>query len=297
MLELIKKCPVCSAEKFSVFLEGKDYFLSGENFSIQMCGSCGFKFTNPRPNLDNVLKYYESEKYISHQAVKTDLVTRIYKAARFFAIRQKYSIIISFSKGTRYLDIGCGTAELLRYCAKRGLTVKGIEPNEKPRNFAQMNYSLEVEGDLTAVKGKGESFNCISFWHVLEHLPSLSQSLNDIKSILEPQGVVIIAVPNAASWDAGYYQKFWAAYDLPRHLYHFSEETLKKLIESHGFEIVAMKPQKLDAFYISLLSEEYKTGKRNYCKALFNGLRSNLMAKRKSCGYSSLIIIIKRKNP
>jgi len=296
MLEFIKECPVCSGNRFSVFLEGKDFFLTKEHFTIQICDKCGFKFTNPRPDNKSILKYYESDKYVSHDAKKADFTTTIYRIARYYAIRKKHSIIKSCSPGKRLLDIGCGTAELLNYCRKKGMEVKGVEPNEKAREFARKNHSLCVLGSLDEVKKTTEKFDCISLWHVFEHLPSLDQTLNDVASILENGGVVIIAVPNSESWDARHYQKFWAAYDLPRHLYHFSEITLKRLVENHGFFITETKPQKLDAFYISLLSEEYKTGKRSFFKAVINGMRSNFLAGRRSCGYSSTIFVIKRKN-
>lgn len=295
MQELLKECPVCSGSDFSSFLEGKDYFLSRECFSIQSCNHCGFKFTNPRPDFDHASKYYETEKYISHNAKDGGLIAAVYRIARFFAIRKKFSIIQSLSPGRRLLDVGCGTAELLNYCRKNGMDVKGVEPNARARDFAKQNYSIEVFQKLNDLKEEERKFDCISLWHVLEHLPSLAQSLKDIDDLLQPMGVLIIAVPNAESWDAGHYGKFWAAYDLPRHLYHFSESSLRRLLENHSFEIVEKIPQKLDAYYISLLSEQYKSGSRNLVKATINGLRSNFNACKRKHGYSSIIFAIRRK--
>lgn len=295
MQEIITACPVCLSSDFTMFLEGKDYFLSGEDFNIQSCNSCGFKFTNPRPFSSQMEKYYHSEKYISHNAHNGGLFEIIYSAVRFFSVRKKYSMIHSVSPGNRFLDVGCGTAELLHYCKKRGMEVMGVEPGENARNFAIEQYALPIMEKIEDLNGSSSQFDCISLWHVLEHLPDLSQSMIEIKHLLQPAGILIIAVPNVESWDATYYNKFWAAYDLPRHLYHFTAHSLKLLMENHNLEIIKMLPQKLDAFYISLLSEQYKTGRKNIVKAFINGIKSNYLASKGNFSYSSNIFIIRRK--
>jgi 2-polyprenyl-3-methyl-5-hydroxy-6-metoxy-1,4-benzoquinol methylase len=296
MQEVLTQCPVCSGSDFSTFLEGKDYFLSNESFVIQSCKECGFKFTNPRPDSNSIISYYDSEKYISHNAKNGGLTTTIYRLARYFSIRNKYAIIKSHSPGKRILDIGCGTAELLNYCQKKRMEVHGVEPNEKAREFAKTKYSLNIVGNLNELKEKGEKFDCICLWHVLEHLPSLTQSLEDISCLLQIEGIIIIAVPNSESWDAKHYKKFWAAYDLPRHLYHFSEKSIIRLLKNHALGIIKTIPQKLDAFYISLLSERYKSGHGNFFMALLQGIISNFRAWEKRDAYSSTIFVIKMEN-
>jgi hypothetical protein len=116
-----------------------------------------------------------------------------------------------------------------------------------------------------------------------------------VKTLLKPNGVFIVAVPNSNSWDAQHYGKFWAAYDVPRHLYHFTDVTLKKLVSKHGFTIMKLLPQKLDAFYVSMLSEKYRTGKTNYLKSVILGLWSNVQAGKQKRGYSSQIFVLSLK--
>ena len=131
-------------------------------------------------------------------------------------------------------------------------------------------------------------------WHVLEHVPNLEEYLVALKRLLKPTGTILIAVPNFKSFDANYYGRFWAAYDVPRHIWHFSKVTIKKLFSEKEMNLVKVLPMKFDSFYVSLLSEKYKTGKMNFIKAFFVGLKSNLCAK-KSKEYSSHIYVIKNK--
>jgi len=295
-MDFIERCPVCGNENLYDFLNGNDYFLSHENFTIQQCVSCGFKFTNPYPAKNNIGKYYNSEQYISHNSQKVNITTLAYKTARYFAIRKKFSIIKRFSKGNRLLDIGCGTGELLNYCFKNGFIVNGIEPNQKARQFAIESYRLNVSEDLKVENILEEKFDCITLWHVLEHFSHPTEELSDITSLLNPEGILIIAVPNCNSWDAIHYKQYWAAYDLPRHLSHFTYQTLKFFVEKNNFTLVEYLPQKLDAFYISLLSEKYMTGRKNFLKAIFRGLQSNYYGKQPEFNHSSIIFILTRKN-
>ena len=297
MIDLLNKCPICGNNKFSEFLQGKDYFLSGENFNIQQCNTCGFRFTNPRPSQSCIGKFYDSEQYISHDSQKQNITTLAYRVARYFAIRQKFSIIKKYSKGKNLLDIGCGTGELLYYCSKNGYQVQGIEPNLKARKFASEKYDLKISEDLYSEFLANNSFDCITLWHVLEHVDQPIETLNQISKLLTPGGTLIIAVPNSNSWDAIHYKNYWAAYDLPRHLSHFTHQTLKYFIEQNKYSLIKCLPQKLDAFYISLLSEKYRTGRKNFYKAIFNGLKSNFFSRRTEYYHSSIIFILTPKIP
>ena len=295
MAETILKCPVCEKTGFTIFLEVQDYFLSGEGFSIQKCDACGFKFVNPRPDIADIGRYYQSDEYISHDSKSSSLISRVYKIARLFSIRKKYSTVKEYIHSGRILDIGCGTGEFLKYCKSNGLESTGIEPNGKAREFASLVNEISVFKELTELTGNGHSYNCISMWHVLEHVHDLNETLEMVKGLLASDGVFIVAVPNCNSWDAGKYGKFWAAYDVPRHLYHFTGDTLKNLAANHGFEIRKTIPQKLDAFYVSMLSEKYRRGKNNYFKSVIWGFWSNFQAKKQGRGHSSQIFVLSAK--
>lgn len=297
MTEEIHKCPVCKNAGFSRFLEIKDYFLTKECFSIVKCDICGFKFINPRPDKFEIERYYQSDEYISHDAKKANFISRLYKLARVFSIHIKYNTVKKYGQAGKVLDIGCGTGEFLRYCRSKGFEVSGVEPNDKARGFAQKENSIPVTKALTDVNDGGHSFNCITMWHVLEHVHDLNETLEMVKERLKVQGVFIIAVPNCNSWDAQKYGQFWAGYDVPRHLYHFTDSTLKILASNHGFEIHKSVPQKLDSYYVSMLSEKYRAGRNNYFKALIFGFWSNLMARKKGRGHSSQIFILSLKKP
>ena len=295
MGEIITSCPVCTKGIFSEYLKVNDHFLSREEFVIQECNNCGFRFVNPRPGPEEIGPYYQSEEYISHGAKKQDLMSRVYRLARIFSIRTKFGIVKKYCRSGKILDIGCGTGEFLGYCRKQGYEVSGVEPNERARSFAESENKIPVAEQLKAYKEKQGSYACITMWHVLEHVHELNLTMESIRELLAPDGVFIAAVPNCNSWDASKYGAYWAAYDVPRHLYHFTSKTLNDLASRNGFEVVKILPQKMDAYYVSMLSEKYLNGKVNYLKALFYGLWSNFSAKKEERGNSSLIFVLKRK--
>lgn len=290
----IRNCPVCSGNEFEVILSGKDFFLTGDPFNIDCCLTCGLKFTNPIPKIDLLPKYYESDNYISHSQSKNGLQNRIYYHVKNFAIRSKIRMIKKYKSRGSLIDIGCGTGDFLREIQKRSFLTMGVEPNLKARTTAKEMNKLTVVDKIEKVPG-GAKFDVITLWHVLEHIYDLKTKLFQIKKMLKEDGILIIAVPNSSSFDAKYYKKFWAAYDLPRHLYHFEKTSMESIAKNFDFEILKVKPMIFDAFYVSLLSEKYKAGKSNFIKAFLIGLISNILALIDQDNYSSLIFILKTK--
>ena len=295
MQEKIVKCPICNQGSFSLFLKTGDYFLTREEFIIQQCDGCGFKFVNPRPDKGEIGRYYQSEEYISHDAKKANLFSRIYKLARVHAIKGKYGIVAGHAHAGKILDIGCGTGEFLHYCKSRGLEVTGVEPNDKAREYARKVNGIEVFNELGEAGISNPTYGCITMWHVLEHVSLLNERMQEVKRVLKDDGVLFIAVPNRISFDATHYGEFWAAFDVPRHLYHFTPETMGELIKKHGFAIVSFLPMKFDSFYVSMLSEKYKNGSSNLLKALYTGLKSNIKANSRRHDHSSMIYVIRKK--
>jgi 2-polyprenyl-3-methyl-5-hydroxy-6-metoxy-1,4-benzoquinol methylase len=289
-METLKTCPVCNNTSFKEFLSGKDFFLTGKDFSIVECCSCGFRFTNPRPEENHISSYYDSPDYIAHDAASSSAVQVLYTAVRKIALRGKCSLIKKYSSGKNLLDIGCGTGEFLNYCSKKGFSAIGIEPNEKARKYATGTLGVKVFDIPELGSFREHSFDFITMWHVLEHVHNLRERMDQIRRLLSPEGTLLIAVPNCYSRDARFYGTFWAAYDLPRHLYHFTPLSVKKLLEKSGFVLKKTIPLKFDSFYISLLSEKYRTGKQNFFRAFIQGFRSNLSSG-KGKNYSSLIYL------
>jgi SAM-dependent methyltransferase len=290
MLQQINNCPVCKGTGFAPFLVCKDYTVSQENFSIVSCKDCSFKFTNPRPSDSEIGKYYKSEDYVSHSDTKKGLINRLYHAVRTRTLKQKLALISQYvSRGT-ILDYGCGTGMFLKVCADAGWKSFGFEPDEDAKKLAEgkdLSVATSKE-DLT-----GNKYDIISLWHVLEHVTDLDPTLQFFSKNIADVGRLIIAVPNYTSADAKHYKEFWAGYDVPRHIYHFEINTLKKLLGNYGFSLEETKPMKFDSYYVSMLSEKYKTGFMNYLTAFLNGFKSNIVAKDPS-QYSSVIYIFKK---
>lgn len=295
MNEKLMTCPLCGGKETTLFLDGLDYFFTGQSFQIVTCLACGFRYTNPRPTEESSAGYYQSDEYISHDTGTNDLMTRIYALARHFTVQGKYNLVRKYSPGKSLLDIGCGTGEFLNYCQNHQFNCVGVEPSDKARTYAQTNYHLEIREQFLQGMHHSERFDCITLWHVLEHIHQLDATLVKIRTLLKPGGTAIIALPNSNSYDAGYYRQYWAAYDLPRHLYHFNRFAVTNLAEKHHFTLLEVLPQKLDVYYIALLSEKYKGSHLRVFKAFFRGMISNIVARDPKRGYSSQIYILKPK--
>ncbi|MGB0973692.1 MAG: class I SAM-dependent methyltransferase [Flavobacteriaceae bacterium] len=273
----------------------KDHSVSKEVFELRYNPEFDMFETSPLPSPSELSKYYETEDYISHTDTKRNLFEKVYHVVRSYAIKNKIALINSLSEKGTFLDIGCGTGDVLKAAQNNGWTITGIEPNEKARAIANLKTNNKVFDSSELNNLKAGSFDVISLWHVLEHLPNLEEHISLFKRLLKPNGKLIIAVPNHKSYDAKYYKEYWAAYDVPRHLWHFSQTSIKLLFSKFGMTVTKILPMKFDAFYVSLLSEKYKTGYKNFIKAFFIGLRSNFKAKQTS-EYSSLIYVIEKSN-
>ena len=272
------------------FLTVKDYSVSKETFDLYHDETLDMLITSPQPSLENLGKYYESEDYISHTDNKRSLFEKLYHFIKSIALKNKLNLINSLqpNKG-RILDIGAGTGDFLSVAKNNGWQTTGVEPSDKAKAIAK-NKGVSFVEETSELEN--HSFDVISMWHVLEHVPDLDKQIKELKRLLKPTGTLIIAVPNFKSFDAKHYGKFWAAYDVPIHFWHFSKTTIKLLFKKEEMKLEKVLPMKFDSFYVSLLSEKYKSGKINFIKAFFIGLQSNRKAK-ENFEYSSHIYIIK----
>jgi len=271
------------------YLRTKDHSVSQEEFELLYDENLDMLVTRPIPN--NLQDYYKSEGYISHTDSRKTLVDKMYHVVKSFSLWRKINLINSYASGAkRILDVGAGTGDFLMSAKRRGWETCGVEPNQDARMRAR-EKKIELLPNMESLPG--EKFQVITLWHVLEHLPDLENQILKLIWHLEEGGALFIAVPNFNSFDAKHYQEFWAAYDVPRHLWHFSRTSMDRLFSKHGFQVVKTKPLIFDSFYVSLLSEKYKTGKQNFFKAFSIGLRSNIGAWATN-EYSSLIYILQK---
>lgn len=289
----LEQCPVCGSVEFIDFLELKDFFLTKETFNLQKCGSCGFVFTNPIPEKELLPRYYDSPDYLSHHSHSMSIINLVYQGLRQINIKRKFSLVSKFVPKGALLDIGCGTGELLNYFHHQKWEVSGIEPSESARKFAIEKYGLKIEDESGLNNFQENSFDVITMWHVLEHVSDLNGRISEVYKLLKNSGYLFIALPNLNSWDALHYKHHWAAFDVPRHLYHFSKSTIVELLKKHQFTFEKSFPMKMDAYFVSMLSEKY-LGKHNAnLKAAIKGFLSNKNA-RKNGEYSSLIYVFKK---
>ncbi|AMO21483.1 class I SAM-dependent methyltransferase [Flavobacterium columnare] len=275
------------------YIKVKDHSVSNENFNLLLDPETELLKTHPQPSLERLGFYYESEDYISHTDGKRSLFERLYHLVKSYALIKKVALVSSIHKTKGVLlDIGAGTGDFLVTAKNAGWITKGFEPNTNARNLA-LSKGIELVDATQSISDY--SVDLITMWHVLEHVPNLEEQIQELKRLLKPNGTLVIAVPNYKSYDAEYYGKYWAAYDAPRHLWHFSKKSIEKLFGQTKMKVIQIHPMIFDSFYVSLLSEKYKTGKMNFLKAFWIGLKSNIKAGAKK-EFSSHIYIVKNDN-
>ncbi len=284
-------CPICDSPDNELVMNSIDYSVSKEAFSIVRCKSCGFHFTNPIPDEPSIGSYYKSESYVSHSSSKKGIINRIYHWVRWYSLKRKVSLINSLSKEKSVLDIGAGTGHFLRQAKSAGWKVTGLEPDSDARNLAKSVNDVELLDQQALYSLESECFDVITMWHVLEHVYHLKKDVQYITKLLKAGGTLVVAVPNMSSYDAKYYKEYWAAYDLPIHLYHFTKQDIINLFGLYNFELIETRPMVFDSFYVSMLSEKYKNG--SLIKGFLTGLKSNWLAKEGT--YSSQIYILRLK--
>ena len=273
-----------------LYLKTKDYFYTQESFDLLYNHELDMLVTHPQP--EDLDAYYSSDSYISHNDQRKSLIDKIYKYIKTYSLNKKYILINSLNTAHKnLLDIGAGTGDFVKKMNSTNWKAQGIEPNINARNQAQKK-NIELHGNFEGVED--DRYDVITLWHVLEHLPDLENQLIKITSLLRTNAFLIVAVPNFKSNDAQHYQEFWAAYDTPRHLWHFSRNSIPQLLSKHNMELIKTKPMYFDSFYVSLLSEKYKSGKNNYIKGFIQGLISNIKALYTK-EYSSLIYILQKR--
>jgi ubiquinone/menaquinone biosynthesis C-methylase UbiE len=192
-------------------------------------------------------------------------------------LKTKFKQVTTGSVINKVLDIGCGTGDFLNVCKKSGKEIHGIEPDSKARNLAKEILKVEILHPDQSEKIPDESFDLITMWHVLEHVPDLKKQISELSRIIKKGGKVVIALPVYESYDAEVYKEKWAAWDVPRHLYHFNKAVINKMMLANDFKPGNVYPMKWDSFYVSMLSEQYLKSAFGIVKAFFVGFLSLIL--------------------
>lgn len=292
LLEPVAQCPVCKGKSFQRFLDCKDYTTSGALFHVEQCTNCSMLLTNPRPRVEDAPSYYQSTTYISHTSIAISFMDYIYLIVRTLTLRWKYSLVKPYLKHNQLLDVGSGTGHFLSHCKAQGVNTYGVEPSAAANAKAQKIPISNSIDNLPEIK-----YDVITLWQVLEHIYDLEITIEKLKARLNENGIIFIAVPNWQALDSIHYKEKWAAYDVPRHVWHFSKDTMTTLLHNSGLSIKKIVPMKLDAYYVSLLSEKNSAGGKlslsSAIKGIMMGYRSNVNAAQ-NMNYSSLIYLVQK---
>lgn len=289
-------CPVCKNTSIQSAFSAKDHTVSKLMFVVYKCNDCEALFTQDIPSQDAIAAYYASENYISHSDTQKGFINKLYHLIRKRTLNSKKKLISSETgmKSGNILDVGCGTGAFLNTMQQADWKATGLEPDEATRLKAKLLHHIEVLPSNEIYKLPAVTYDAITLWHVLEHVHELHEYTEQLKNILKVSGKLFIAVPNYTSYDSKFYKENWAAYDVPRHLYHFSPKSMNILMEMHGLKVEKKIPMWFDAFYVSMLSEQYKNGNGNIMNAIFTGLLSNFKTVFNKEKCSSVIYIVSK---
>lgn len=293
-METLHECPGCGHKHIKFRYLVRDHFQSGEDFRISACYSCGLLFTSPRPSAIEAGKYYQSEEYISHSNKTRGLFASLYQFARKQNLKWKRNHVSAYSTPGSIIDIGCGTGEFLAIMKSSGYQTIGIEPDEGARNLAIQNHGLDIRTEEALTDLPDASQDVVSLWHVLEHVHELRKRISEIHRLLKDGAYAFIALPNPSSYDAEYYKEYWAAWDVPRHLYHFNASTVIELFSQNGLTYIDSFPMKFDAYYVGMLSEKYRGTSLGPVRGLFRGIISNIKAGKNKQAYSSTLYLFRK---
>lgn len=293
----INACPLCGGTHLKRVMTCTDFYASGEQFDVLSCEDCGFTFTQGVPVEAEIGRYYETPDYISHSDTKKGAMNALYHQVRKYMLGKKARLIVkeSHRKSGRLLDIGTGTGYFAATMAQRGWKVEAIEKNEQARLFAKEHFGLEVKSEAALQEFQAGSFDVITLWHVMEHLEHLDRTWERLYELLSDRGILIVAVPNCSSYDAEKYGEYWAAYDVPRHLWHFTPVTIQQFASKHGFIMAARHPMPFDAFYVSILSEKHRKSSLPFIQGMCTGAMAWFSALGRKERSSSMIYVFRKK--
>lgn len=293
-MNTLSHCPLCKSPDIIPYLKTCDYSITRETFEIFTCRQCTFKFTQPQPSPENPGSYYNSEEYISHSDTEKGIIANLYQKVRRITMKSKLRLLNRYSQKGKLLDFGAGTGVFVKNAIVNRWEAIGIEPEEKARIIAKEKNGINIYEPDYVDKLEKEKFQVITLWHVLEHVVNLHETIDKFQFLIKPGGWLFIAVPNHLSWDSKIYHRYWAAWDVPRHLWHFNPIAMRLLMSRHNFYIVSKHPLWFDAFYVSMLSEKYKHGKTRLLSGALRGLISNMIASANSNLCSSVVYVVKK---
>ena len=288
--EKLDRCPACGSPDIGSYTTITDHYYSKENFDIAACKGCGLRFTQNRPAPEEIGRYYDSENYASHDSgKKASVFLKVYQMARDYMLGLKFNLVRQFKpEWKQVLDYGTGEGFFTEYLLKKGKDASGIEPSAVARENFKSRTGKTLFEDIDALPAD-KTFQVITLWHVLEHIHTLRETMEKLTERLEQKGIIVIAIPNQKAKDLEAFGPHWAAWDVPRHLYHWDTDSLSAFMKSLGLVRIHTGQLPLDPFYIGMISARY-AGK-GAVSGILTGLKSYFHGKSNPAEGSTLLTI------
>lgn len=292
-----KVCPLCNSSNIEKRFSCKDHFATGEFFDIYKCSDCSFVFTQDVPDEKEIGRYYDTPSYVSHSNTDKGIINKLYHIVRRIMLRRKAGLVkrLTMLRNGRLLDYGAGIGYFAHAMKEADWDVTAIDKSPQARQSAKQNLGINIEPEEYLSTIEDGTFDVITMWHVMEHIQEIHDFWDTLYRILDESGILIIAVPNCSSYDAETYRENWAAYDTPRHLWHFTPSTIMEFGRRHKFILERQETMPFDGFYISMLSERYKGARCATLRGLWNGFLGWIASFDKTSASSSIIYVFRKR--
>ncbi len=292
-----KPCPLCGASGQIPYAGCTDYTVSKEHYTLMRCPSCGMVYTLDPPSQDKMAQYDKLGLKLKLGDSPSGLIGKLYYRVRSYMLGRKAHIVESQSYRTAgtLLNYGAKTGFFSHRMERRGWKVISVEKYHEERQFSLEMFHHRMIDLNEMDKLRPGTFDVITLWHVFEHNPHPDKLLDRFYDLLRPGGILVMACPNICSTDAMHYGPYWAAYDVPRHLWHFSPTSLCNLVHKHGFTLMHHESMPFDSFYISILSEKQMRHKLAFIRGFLYGLHSWLVSLSKRGKSSSLVYVFRKR--
>lgn len=296
--ERLNPCPLCGAIETVPYATCSDHASSRLQYLLLRCPACGVVFTDNHPEEDEMEQFETLDSQIRRADSPEGITERLYRHVRRRMLRRKAGLVVrqSYRDSGTLLNYGAKRGFFSDHMERKGWKVTSVDRHHENRQFSLEHFHHRMSGMQEMSDFTPETFDVITLWHVFEHENEPERLLDTFHRILRPGGILVMSCPNICSTDAMHYGPYWAAYDVPRHLWHFNPVSLNRLVHRHGFTLMHHEKMPYDCFYISIMSEQYMMHRLAFLRGMAYGLHSWLVSLTRRGRSSSIVYVFRKTN-